>query len=125
MTAEKAPTFTREAAIEELARTQDEAEREQVVKRNPSLLRAEIVTELLAKVVERVRVDLHQARALAEAALLIANKLGGKEEIAAGMRAKANALYASGDHKEAIVYHGQALELYLQAGNPREAARTL
>ena len=125
MTAEKAPTFTREAAIEELARTQDEAEREQVIARNPSLLRAEIVTELLAKVVERVRVDLHQARALAEAALLIANKLGGKEEIAAGMRAKANALYASGDHKEAIAYHGQALELYLQAGNPREAARTL
>ncbi len=69
--------------------------------------------------------DLHEARALAESALLIANKLGGKEEIAAGMRAKANALYASGDHKEAVAHHDQALELYLQAGNQREAARTL
>src|SRR5579859_5731192 len=125
MTAGQEATSSRDVLIEELARTESQADREQILAKSPALVAADVVTELAAKVVERVRVDTHQARAVAESALLIANKLGGKEEIAAGMRAKANALYASGDHKEAIVHHGQALELYLQAGNPREAARTL
>ncbi|HLZ11139.1 MAG TPA: CHAT domain-containing tetratricopeptide repeat protein [Candidatus Acidoferrum sp.] len=125
MTAGQEATSSRDVLIEELARTESQADREQILAKSPALVAADVVTELAAKVVERVRVDTHQARALAESALLIANKLGGKEELAAGMRAKANALYASGDHKEAIVHHGQALELYLQAGNQREAARTL
>src|SRR5881394_1363923 len=126
MTAGPEPTLSNEALIiEELARTQNEAEREQLVSSNPTLLSAEVVTDLLAKVVERVRVDIPQARSLAESALLIAKKLGGKEEIATGLRARANALYASGEHKEAVAHHDQALELYLQAGNQMEAARTL
>src|SRR5438132_665713 len=119
------PTLSSEALIEELARTRNESEREQLVSSNPTLLSAEVVTDLLAKVVERVRVDIPQARSLAESAMLIAKKLGGKEEIATGLRARANALYASGDHKEAVAHHDQALELYLQAGNQMEAARTL
>jgi len=125
MTAEPEPTAPSEVVIEELARTQNESERERLVSSNPTLLSAEVVTDLLAKVVERVRVDIPQARSLAESALLIAKKLGGKEEIATGLRARANALYASGDHKEAVAHHDQALELYLQAGNQMEAARTL
>src|SRR5258706_936017 len=125
MTAEPEPTAPSEVVIEELARTQNESERERLVSSNPTLLSAEVDKDLLAKVVERVRVDIPQARSLAESALLIAKKLGGKEEIAAGMRAKANALNASGGHKEAVAHHDQALELYLEAGNQREAARTL
>src|SRR5258707_5778864 len=125
MTAGPEPTSSAEALIEELARTQSQADREQILAANPTLLASETVTELAAKVVERVRVDIHQARALAESALLVANKLGGKEEIAFGLRAKANALYASGDHKGAVAHHDQALEMFLQAENQKEAARTL
>jgi CHAT domain-containing protein len=125
MTAGQEPTSSRESLIEELARAESQADREQILSTNPTLLAAAVVNELAAKVVERVRVDTHEARALAESALLIANKLGGKEEIALGLRAKANALYASGDSKEAVVHHGQALEIYLRAGNQKEAARTL
>jgi len=84
MTAEPEPTAPSEVVIEELARTQNESERERLVSSNPTLLSAEVVTDLLAKVVERVRVDIPQARSLAESALLIARKLGGKEEIATG-----------------------------------------
>src|SRR5258707_3822770 len=125
MTADREAATSRETLIEELARTQSQTEREQLLANNGTLLAADVVSELAKKVVERVRVDTHQARALAESALLIANKLGGKEEIALGLRAKANALYASGANKEAVLHHEQALELYLQAGNQKEATRTL
>src|SRR5215475_10414540 len=101
MTGDRETPASQESLVEELALTESQAEREEILAKNGSLLVPEIVTELGKKVVERVRVDTHQARALAESALLIANKLGSKEEIAVGLRAKANALYASGDNKEA------------------------
>src|ERR1051325_7617793 len=125
MSTEGETPASRETLIEELARTQSEAEREVVLAKNRNLLTSEVVTELGKKVVERVRVDTHQASALAESALLIANKLGGREEIAHGLRAKANALYASGDSKEAVHHHDQALQIYSEVGNEREAGRTL
>src|SRR6267142_892951 len=125
MTADREAATSRETLIEELARTQSQTEREQLLANNGTLLAADVVSELAKKVVERVRVDTHQARALAESALLIANKLGGKEEIALGLRAKANALYASGDSKEAVRHHDEALQIYSQLGNQKEAARTL
>src|SRR5438128_7782502 len=99
MSTDRETPASHETLIEELARTQSEAEREAILAKNRNLLTSEVVTQLLKKVVERVRVNTHQASALAESALLIANKLGGREEIAQGLRAKANALYASGDNK--------------------------
>ncbi len=116
---------SRETLIEELARTQSEAERETILAKHEALLVPEVVAELLKKVVERVRVDTHQASALAESALLIAYKLGGKEEIAHGLRAKGNALYASGDSKGAVHHHDQALQIYFELGNEKEAGRTI
>src|SRR5882672_12117573 len=125
MTADREAATSRETLIEELARTQSQTEREQLLANNGTLLAADVVSQRAKKVVERVRVDTHQTRALAESALLIANKLGGKEEIALGLRAKANALYASGDNKEAVRHHDEALQIYSQLGNQKEAARTL
>ncbi len=125
MTANRDGAPTRDALYEELARTQSQAEREQLIEEHEGLHSAEVVSELARKVVERVRVDTHQARALAESALVIANRLGGAEEIALGLRAKANALYMSGEHKEAVFHHEQAFEIYSKLGNQKEAARTL
>ena len=125
MSTDRETPASHETLIEELARTQSEAEREAILAKNRNLLTSEVVTQLLKKVVERVRVNTHQASALAESALLIANKLGGREEIAQGLRAKANALYASGDNKEAVRHHDQALQIYTELGNEREAGRTL
>jgi len=62
---------------------------------------------------------------LAEGTLLIARKLRRKEEIALAMRAKANALYASGDNHGAVQHHEDAFKLYEALGIPKEAARTL
>ena len=125
MTRDREAPADNEALIEQLGLTESQTEREEILSKNNSLLASDVVTELLKRVVERVRVDTHQARSLAESALLIANKLGGKEELATGLRAMANALYASGDTKEAVQHHEQAFQLYSQTGNLKEAARTL
>jgi CHAT domain-containing protein len=125
MTADREAIPSREALIEGLARSQRQDEREKLLANNRTLLTPEFVSDLAKRVVERIRVDTNQARALAESTLLAANELGSKEEIALGFRAKANALYASGDCKEAVLYHDEAFRLYSQLGNQKEAARTL
>lgn len=125
MTQEREAATSRESLLEQLARSQDRASRETLLDDNHALISSEVLTELAKKVVERVRVDTHQARALAEAAILIAERLGTDEEIALGFRAKANALYSSGEHKEAVQHHDRAFQLYSKHKNWKEAARTL
>ena len=125
MTQEREAVTSREALLEQLANIRDRAGLEILIDDNASLVSADVVTELAKKVVERVRADIHQARALAEAAILIAEKLGTDEEIALGFRAKANALYSSGEHKEAVKHHDKAFQLYSKHKNWKEAARTL
>ena len=125
MTQDQETSLSREILIEELALAKNQVTREKILGGNPALISAEVVSELAKKVVERVRVDTHQARALAEAAILIAKRLGTDEETALSFRAKANALYASGDHQEAVQHHDQAFQLYAKRENWKEAARTL
>src|SRR5215813_6367045 len=125
MTSDGATGSSNEQILEKFARAQTQQEREELLTENPAALSAETVSQLAKSVVERVRVDTVQARALAESAVLIAEKLGSKEEFATGLRAKANALYASGDHREAVLHHRRAFEMYSEIGNRREAGRTL
>lgn len=93
--------------------------------RNSSLVRTEVVKRLAPMVVDKIRVDTKQALFLAEGTLLIARKLRRKEGIALAMRAKANALYASGDNRGAVQHHEDAFKLYEALGIHKEAARTL
>jgi CHAT domain-containing protein len=89
------------------------------------LIRQEIVEQLAQLVVQKVRVSTQEALHLAEAAVLIAKRLRRKEALALGLRAKANALYSSGDYRAAIEHHQQAFRLYETLGIWNEAARTL
>lgn len=114
-----------EALIERLARAEDETRRQEIFRGQESLIHSNLVKTLAERVVEKVRVDTHQARALADAALFAACKIGRREDIALGLRAKANALYASGENKVAVEHHEEAYRLYSELGNAREAARTL
>jgi len=61
-------------------------------------------------VLEKIRVDTREALHLADAALLIARKLRRKEDLALGLRTKANALHASGDNRGAVEHHEQACQ---------------
>jgi CHAT domain-containing protein len=115
----------REALIAQLEQIENEPDRRKFLARHKSLVQPDVVKELSEKVLEKIRVDTRQALHLADAALLIARKLRGKEDLALGLWTKANALYASGDNRAAVEHHEQAIEIYEARGNQREAGRTL
>lgn len=114
-----------ERLISELASLDTVSARTEFLNRHPVLLRGEVVGRLAQLVVERVRVNTREAVHLAEAAVLIGKRLRRKESLALGLRAKANALYASGDNAAAVEHHEKAVELYSVLNNEKEVARTL
>src|SRR6516225_4516584 len=98
-------------AIAQLAGLSKEADRRKFFTRHRGLIRKEFVEQLAELVVERVRVSTQEALHLAEAAILVARRLKRKDALALGLRARANALYSSGDNRAAIEHHQQALQL--------------
>src|SRR5260370_4207793 len=109
----------------ELGQLSSEPARRKFLAQHKELFRQEIVEQLSQLVVQKVRVSTQEALYLAEAAVLIAKRLRRKEALALGLRAKANALYSSGDNRAAIEHHQQAVRLYETLGIWSEAARTL
>jgi len=111
--------------IGELGQLSSEPARRKFLAEHKTLIRQKTVEQLAQLVVQKVRVSTQEAFHLAEAAVLIAKRLGGKEALALGLRAKANALYSLGDNRAAIEHHQQSFRLYESLGNWNEAARTL
>lgn len=109
----------------ELARIEKGTDRQKFLARHRALLSSEVVRRLAEIVVEKARVDTREALRLAEAAVAIARKLRRKQDLALGLRAKANALYASGDNRSAVKHHDQAYRIYAALRIWKEAARTL
>ena len=109
----------------ELGALESDADRRRFLARNKSLLRSEVVKRLAPLVVDKIRADTGLALRLAEGTLVIAHRLRRKEDVALALRAKANALYASGDNHGAVNHHEQACKLYESMGIAKEAARTL
>ena len=109
----------------ELGQLSSEPARRKFLAQHKKLFRQETVEQLSQLVVQKVRVSTQEALHLAEAAVLIAKRLRRKEALALGLRAKANALYSSGDNRAAIDHHQQAVRLYETLGIWDEAARTL
>ena len=114
-----------DALIAELGQLSSEPARRKFLAKHKSLIRQEIVEQLAKLVVQRVRVSTQEALHLAEAAVLIAKRLRRKDVLALSLRAKANALYSSGENRAAIEHHQQAFQLYEKLGIWNEAARTL
>jgi CHAT domain-containing protein len=111
--------------LEKLLALDSEKRRAMFLSRHRSLLRPDLVTQLTDQVREQVRVDVQQAVRLADAALSIAHKLDDQAALARALRAKANALYAGGEHAAAVDLHEQAAALFDAAGQTHEVARTL
>ena len=109
----------------ELAQLPAEAARREFLARHRGLVHKTSVEQLAELVVERVRVSTQEALHLAEAAILIAGRLKRKDALALSLRAKANALYSSGDNRAAVELHQQAYQLYESLADWKEAARTL
>jgi CHAT domain-containing protein len=111
--------------IAELGQLSSDPARRKFLAKHKSLLSQDTVDQLAKLVVQRVRVSTQEALHLAQAAVLIAKRLRRKPALALSLRAKANALYASGDNHAAIEHHQQAFQLYEHLGIWNEAARTL
>jgi len=116
---------SRENLIAKLGMLSSESARRTFLGRHKNLVRQEIVEELARLVVQKVRVSTQEALHLAETAVFIAKRLRRKEALALGLRAKANALYSSGDNRAAVEHHQQAFQLYESLGSWSEAGRTL
>lgn len=99
--------------------------RQNFLSRHKVLLRPESVKQLADLVIEKIRVNTTEAMRLAEAGLLIAQKLRSKENLALALRAKANALHACGENRAAVEHHERAFLLYQALGLRRAAAITL
>jgi len=115
----------RERLYEELGRLRTLARRRAFLARHPEIVRAETVTRLGEMVSRRVRVDLGESLALAEAAELIARRLRDPEALGQGLRAKGNALHFLNDHEGAVKQHEEAARHFERAGKATELGRTL
>jgi CHAT domain-containing protein len=114
-----------ENLVDELASLETAAARRKFLARHRSLFRSDIVKQLAPSVVDKLRTDVHAALRLAEAIVLIARRLRTKEDLAAALRAKGDALFASRDNFAAVEHHEQAFKVYEALKLWSEAARTL
>lgn len=115
----------RERLLLELARIENSSARRKFLLLHKQLVDSETVHQLADLVLERIRTNTKEALHLAEAAVLIGQKLRRNEAIAVATRAKANALYACGDNRAAVEHHERAIAIYESLGNAKDAARTL
>ncbi len=113
----KAKKSSREELILQLAQLESEPARLKFLSRYKSLAQREVFKQLSDLVLEKIRVDTRVALHLADAALLIARKLRRKEDLALGLRTKANALHASGDNRSAVEHHEQAFKIHAPRRN--------
>jgi CHAT domain-containing protein/Tfp pilus assembly protein PilF len=111
--------------LSKLGSLENAPDRKKFLSRHKTLLRSESVKQLADLVIEHIRINTAEALRLAEAALLIAQRLRRKPDLALATRAKANALYACGENRVAVEHHEKALELYQTLGLRRDAAITL
>src|SRR5258707_1484531 len=114
-----------EAKVAELGQIASQPARSKFLAKHKAFLHPEVVEQLAQLVVQKVRVNPKEAFRLAEAAIAIAKRLRRKESLALSLRAKANALYASGDNRAAIEHHQRAYQIYESLEVWNEAGRTL
>lgn len=125
MSAKPGPQRESDALIERLLAAQDDKARHDLIARHPSSDWEEVVSVLADRVRQEVQVSTVQAQGTADAAILVADAIGSKIAQGKSRRAKANALYATDQHAEAIEMHQSAAALFDEAGETAELARTL
>jgi tetratricopeptide (TPR) repeat protein len=114
-----------EKLLSEMAKLRDDSSRNHFLSRRARLRCAAAVQQLNEASRAKLRVDPREALALAESAVAIAEKLRNKDALGRSLRAKANALYNSGDNATALEFHARALEIFRATRNTEEQGRTL
>src|SRR5439155_26958895 len=101
---------SRDSLIAKLGQLSGDAARRGFFARHKTLIRKEVVEQLAQLVLERGRVSTREALHLVEAAVLVVKKVKRRECVALALREKANALYSSGDNRDAVGCHEKAYE---------------
>lgn len=114
-----------EELVAQLGELSTDAARRKFLAMHKKLVRQSTIEQLAQLVVQRVRVSTNEALHLAEAAIFIAKRLRRKEAQALALRAMANALYSTGNHRSAIEHHRRATQIYETLRAWKEMARTL
>jgi CHAT domain-containing protein len=96
-----------------------------MVARHRDLLHPGIVDRLADLARGKARVNGAESLRIAEAALAVAETIGGDEPLARGLRAKANALWVMNKNQAAVVLFDKAAAIYERTGNQTELGRTL
>src|SRR5579884_2853422 len=91
----------------------------------PEWISTASVTNLTSQVPTLVRSDRGRAMAVAELAMMIAQRLRAPSATAQALRAKANALHAFGRNAEAVIHHRKATRIFRSTGDAAQVARTL
>lgn len=114
-----------EQTLSALARIKDATARRRFLARRPGLLNTSAVARLSEMVSRRVRVDLEEAVALAEAAEDIARRSKDPEAMGHALRARGNTYHFLNDYKAAVRAHQEAARRFSEAGRDLEVGRTL
>jgi len=125
MNREKSMTSTRRKLLTKLSSLPNQASRSNYIDSHPRLVCPTIVEQIADAVREDVRVDVKRAQALAETAVVIAEKLHDEESLARALRAKGNVLWVNGQSKRAVRLLERAVGLFQKAGKLSEVGRTL
>ncbi len=102
----------------------DEAQKD-FLATHQELIDGEVVAELAAWIPKLIKTQPAGAMAVADCAVLIAYHLSDPENKGLAFRAKANVFHAIGQNQVALDLHQRARELFAQAGNTTQVARTL
>jgi len=119
------PTIELDKLFATLSELPDASRQKEFLAHHPQLLHADVLVRLDDAVSKLVRVNLHQAFSLAEAGMAIANQLENREALGHGLRAKATALWFTGEYKSAAQLHEQAANIFQDIGKTIEVGRTL
>lgn len=125
MSARKKTLKLSKSILSKISQLSDAPSRKRFLAHNRRLSSPEIVEHLAIKAREQIRIEPRRALNLAEFALLLSLRLRKPEIRALALRAKANALYASGKNKEAVAFDDRAANIFEKNGSHAELAKTL
>ncbi|HTC93216.1 MAG TPA: CHAT domain-containing protein [Terriglobales bacterium] len=114
-----------EALVPELVKLADDTARRDFLRKNPKLVTESTVHELTEVVRRYARVDPHQALAIAEFSVTVAQALDHREALAHSLLAKSNGLYVVGRNREALEHSAQSAEIFRSLDKSTDLARTL
>src|SRR5207237_2455537 len=103
----------------------DEGSRSPVFNGTSSCVHPALVEHLAEAVRDRVHVNVQEAAALSEAAVVVARRVAGDETMSRALRAKANAHRFKHELAPAVELFDEAVRLFERSGNSAEVGRTL